>query len=40
MSEYLEVATRPDPDRDEASQTESWLAEQMRLIVLEEGRGV
>jgi hypothetical protein len=40
MSEYLELPAGPDPDRDDAPQTESWLAEQMRLMVLEEGRGV
>ena len=40
MSEYVEPATGPDPDRNDAPQAESWLAEQMRLIVLEEGRGL
>ena len=40
MTEYLERPAGPDADRDDARQTESWLAEQMRLIVLEEGRGL
>ncbi len=40
MSEHFERSTGPDPDRDDTTQTESWLAEQLRLMVLEEGRGV
>jgi hypothetical protein len=40
MSEHLELSTGPDADRDDATKTESWLAEQLRLMVLEEGRGV
>lgn len=39
MSEPVEVSAGSDTERDDAFETESWLAEQMRLMVVEEGRG-
>jgi hypothetical protein len=34
------ASTAPEPDPDRMPVGESWLAEQLRLIVLEDGRGL